>query len=333
MLINNLFQKFFILTNLITFSMSSLFFQDFLIIWFFMEINNLMFICYMSLQLMNKKSIFLFYIIQIVSSLLMILPFIFNNFFMSINMNFFLMNLYLSLMIKLGIPPLHSWMPNISNFMNWNIMLIFLTIQKIIPLYVLSLIEIKYFIFNYLVISSLLISTYKMLNLLNIKMLMTYSSINQTSWMLFLIYMKNLLWMMYLFLYTLILFTVFFFISFFKFNSNFYLNTNLATNFNIMFLMLMLNLASIPPLSFFLFKWLNIFISIFNMNFHMIFLLMMISSFILIYIYINLMILTLFFYSIKFKFFYFPITLLNKNYLFLLLNFINLFLSFIIILL
>nr|YP_009735114.1 NADH dehydrogenase subunit 2 [Acropyga fuhrmanni]QBG38600.1 NADH dehydrogenase subunit 2 [Acropyga fuhrmanni] len=332
MLINNFFQKFLILMNLFILTMSTLYLQDLLTIWFFMEINNFLFICYLCFQMTNKKSIFIFFLTQIISSLLLILPLIFNNFFLFINMKFFTINFFLSLMIKLGIPPFHLWMTLISNYMNWKIIMIFLTIQKIIPFYLISMIETKFLIFNYLIMSSIMISTYKMINLLNLKMLLTYSSINQTGWMLFLIYLKNLFWLIYMYTYMLILLIFFFFISFFKLNLKFYLNSNLTKNFNIMFLMLIMNLSSIPPMSFFLLKWMNIFISILNSNLHLIFMIMMISSFILIYIYINILTMTLFFYSMKFKFFYFPILSMNKNFFIMMLIFLNLFLSMIIIL-
>nr|YP_009735153.1 NADH dehydrogenase subunit 2 [Acropyga myops]QBG38639.1 NADH dehydrogenase subunit 2 [Acropyga myops] len=331
MMINNLFNKFFILMNLVSFSIISLFIQDFLMIWFLMEINNFLFISYMCLKLNNKKSIFLYYMIQIIASLMLIFPMIMNNFFM-INMNFLMINFYFSMMLKLGIPPFHMWMPIIAMQSNWNIIFIFLSIQKIIPFYILSLIKIMSLIFYYLILSSNFISMIKMINSLNLKNLLTYSSINQTSWMLFIIFLKNSFWLLYMIIYSLILFILMYFFYFYKFSMTFMLNKNFSMNFNFMYLLMIMNLASMPPLSFFLFKWMNIFISILNSNLHIIFIIMIINSFILIYIYINLMNLIMFFYSIKFKFFNFSLNFMNKNIYFFMLTFINFLLSFFLIL-
>nr|YP_009735166.1 NADH dehydrogenase subunit 2 [Acropyga pallida]QBG38652.1 NADH dehydrogenase subunit 2 [Acropyga pallida] len=331
MMINNLFYKFFILINLINSTIIPLFIQDLLLIWFLMEINNLLFICYLCFKLNNKKLIFLYYMIQIIASLMMIFSLIFNNFFM-INMNFLMINFIFSLMLKLSIPPFHLWVPIIAMYMNWNMIFIFLSLQKIIPFYILSMMKMKNLIFYYLILSSAFISMYKMINSLNLKILLSYSSINQTSWMLLLIFLKNMFWFMYMIIYTLILFIMTYFFSFYKFYLNFLLNKHLSMNFNLSYLLMIMNLASIPPLSFFMLKWMNIFISIFNSNLHLIFILMMINSFILIYIYINFMNLILFFYSTKFKFFNFSINLINKNFYTFLLIFINLFFSLILIL-
>nr|YP_009735167.1 NADH dehydrogenase subunit 2 [Acropyga panamensis]QBG38665.1 NADH dehydrogenase subunit 2 [Acropyga panamensis] len=323
MIMNNMFYKFFILSNLINFSFMPLFIQNLLMIWFMMEINNFLFICYLCFKFNNKKLIFMYYIIQIIASLFMIFSLIFNNFFM-INMNFLLINFYLSMMIKLGIPPFHLWMPMMSHHMNWNIIFIFLSIQKIIPFYLMSTINIiQPLIFYYLILSSTYISTFKMINLLNIKMLLIYSSINQTGWMLFLILLKNMFWLFYLIIYSLILWIILFLFSLSKFSMIFFMNKNIPTKFNLFNMMMIFNLASLPPLSFFFMKWMNIYISMFNTNLFLIFILLMINSLIMIYIYINMMIISMFFYLIKLKFFHYPIMLLNKNYLFIILLFLK----------
>nr|QBG38562.1 NADH dehydrogenase subunit 2 [Acropyga butteli] len=324
MMLNNLFHKF-ILMNLINFSIIPLFFQDLIMIWFFMEINNFLFINYLCLKLNNKKLIFLYYLIQIIASLMMIFPLILNNFFMN-NMNLMMMiNFYSSMMLKLGIPPFHLWMPIMSMYMNWNIIFIFLSIQKIIPFYILSMINAKNLIFYYLIISSMFISTYKMINLLNLKILLTYSSINQTGWMLLLIFLKNMFWLLYMIIYSLILFILSYFFSLMKFSLSFLINNSFSLNFNLMCLFMIMNLASIPPLSFFMMKWMNMFVSIFNLNLHLIFILMIMNSLILIYIYMNFMIMILFFYSIKSKFVIFSMNTKNKNfytYMFMFINFL-----------
>nr|WEY05569.1 NADH dehydrogenase subunit 2 [Lepisiota frauenfeldi] len=298
------------LSNLINFALIPLFFQDLLLIWFLLEINNFLFICYLSMKLYNKKIIFFYYIVQTMASLLLIFSLIYNNIFL-LNMNFFSIYFYTAFMIKLGIPPFHIWLPILSSYLDWNMIFILLTIQKITPFYMISIIKINNIIFYYLILSSSFMSMFKMINLLNMKMILIFSSINQTSWMLFLILMKSSLWLIYMIIYSLILFTLTYTLSLYKFSYNYFFNIYSSFNFNLIYLMMIMNLASIPPLTFFLFKWISIFIFILNSNLHFIFILMIFNSFILIYIYINFMTSILFFYSIKNKFIIKPMIFMN----------------------
>lgn len=311
-LLHNLFIKYFIIFNLFSLTIISLFTHDLLIIWFFIEINNFIFICYICIEIKIKKNIFLFYIIQILTSLLLIFPLIINNFFLLNNQNISILNFYLALILKLGIPPFHLWIIYLSSFMPWKILFIFLTIQKIIPFYIFSLIKINLWIFFLLIILSSYIPIFKIINILNFKILLTYSSINQSRWIFILIFFKNLFWLIYILIYRIILLIISIFFNYFKFSFNFHINFSNKLNFNFLLIFLILNLARIPPLSFFLIKWFSIYIFLFNSQIYFILILIIINSFILIYIYINLLFLIIFFYTIKFKF-----NIINFN------NFIN----------
>nr|YP_009272414.1 NADH dehydrogenase subunit 2 [Polyrhachis dives]AMJ17065.1 NADH dehydrogenase subunit 2 [Polyrhachis dives] len=304
----NIFIKYIIITNLFLFSISSIFLNDLLIIWFFMEINNFMFICLLSYELFNKKIIFMYFIIQSISSLVLLLSLILNIFLPMFNYITFL--LILTLNFKLGVPPFHLWMHLISMFMNWKTLFFLLSVQKFIPLYILSLIELKPFIIYFMVLSSSFISIFKMINLMNLKLILTYSSINQLSWMLLLTLFKNILWLMYFFMYLIILLLINLMFTFLKFSSNFFINIyNKHLQFIILFMFF--NLASMPPLSFFFMKWLSIYILLFNSDFFFIFIILLFNSFILIYIYINMINLIMFFYSLKLKLFFMPQTSMN----------------------
>lgn len=310
--IYNLFIKYFIIFNLILLTIISLFTHDLLIIWFFIEINNFIFICFICLEIKLKKNIFLFYIIQVLSSLLLIFPLIINNFFLINSYNSLILNFYLALILKLGIPPFHLWIIYLSSFIPWKILLIFLTIQKIIPFYIFSLIEINIWIFLLLIILSSYIPIFKIINILNIKIILTYSSINQSRWIIILIFFKNIFWFSYILIYRIIILIITIFLNYFKFSFNFYINFFNKLNFNFLSIFLIFNLARVPPLSFFLIKWFSIYIFLFNSKIFFIFILLIINSFILIYIYLNLLSLIIFFYIIKYKF-----NLINST------NFIN----------
>lgn len=252
-----------------------------------------------------------------------------------ISQNLLILNFYISLIIKLGIPPFHFWIIISSTFIPWEILFIFLSIQKIIPFYIFSLIEIKILILYLIILSSSYFSIIKIINLLNFKILLTYSSINQTRWMLLLIFFKNLFWLTYILIYRIILFIISTFIIYFKFTFNFNLNFFYNINFNFICLILLFNIARIPPLTFFFIKWFRIFIILFNSELFFIFILIIFNSFILIYIYINIMSSIIFFISFKSKLLnlipsYYYNFLNSNNNLFLL--FIRFFLSLYIIL-
>nr|YP_010266080.1 NADH dehydrogenase subunit 2 [Messor structor]UHY95041.1 NADH dehydrogenase subunit 2 [Messor structor] len=319
----NMFFKYFIMLNLLLFSFLSLFISDLMILWFFLEINNFLFISFTQIQMKNKKMIFLYFIIQIIASFMMIFSIIMNNFFF---FNNYLSLLFLiSLLFKLGIPPFHSWLPMITPFLSWDILFIMLTIQKLTPFYMISLMKMNIFMFYMVLIMCCIIPPYMSLNKNNFKLIMAYSSINQSGWMILLIYLKIFLWFNYFIFYSLISFSLFWFINYFKMNMNFKY-TFLMNNFklNMIPLMLLLNMSGMPPFSFFIMKWYSIYFSLYNSNFFLILIMMMLSSLFMLYIYINMTLYSMFIYKYTSKFI---IMIMNTSEYLMLFVFISLFIS------
>lgn len=187
-------------------------------------------------------------------------------------------------------------------FLNWDLLFLFLSIQKIIPLYILSLIKINLLILYIFILLSSYISTFKIIININFKIIISYSSINQIRWMLLLIRFKNILWLLYFIFYSIIIFIITIIFQFLKLSYNFYYTIPSSKNLQLIYILLFFNIARLPPLSFFFIKWFRVFTFIFN-SYSIIFLIIiiLINSFILIYIYINIIILLIFFYSIKSK--------------------------------
>lgn len=265
-----------------------------------MEINNFLFISFLSFNLKNKKIIFFYFLIQIIPSILLIF-YISLNFvnFLNNNNKILLLLAYSSLLIKLGLPPFHLWMPLISPHIPWNTLFLNLTIQKIIPFYLFSNIFIENYLIFFILISCSLIPPFIIINLTNLKKLLAYSSINQSRWLIILIYLKNSLWLSYFFIYTLIYLIIFLFLSFYKFNFNFINNNN---NFKIIILIIILNMAGLPPFSFFLFKWFRIFLISSNfLNLFIITILIIFRSFIIFFLYTNIIYLNIFIFILKSK--------------------------------
>nr|YP_010872875.1 NADH dehydrogenase subunit 2 [Pheidole smythiesii]WGV34061.1 NADH dehydrogenase subunit 2 [Pheidole smythiesii] len=304
-----MFLNYFIIPNIFLLSFSSLFFTDFIMIWLILEINNFMFICIMNLSMNNKKMIFFYFMIQIMASFIIIFSIIFNNILFKNNFIIYLM--IMALMMKLSIPPFHSWLPLIAKFLPWNLLLLLLTLQKIIPFYMLSLINLNTIILYLIIIICSILPPYIMLNMTNFKMLMSYSSINQSSWMIMLIYMKNIIWFKYFMFYSMISLSLFFIINIFKT----FISFNYAQasfKFNLLFIIFMFNMSGLPPFSFFYMKWYSLFTFIMSSNMLIILILMMLSSLIMLYIYINMMINSFFIYKMKSKMITINLIIFNK---------------------
>lgn len=224
--------------------------------------------------------------------------------------------IYLSLIVKLGIPPFHFWIPLLSLYLFWDILFFLLTIQKIIPFYMFSLINIKNFQILLILFICSVIPPLIILNLLNLKKLLTYSSINQSGWLILLIYFKNILWLTYLILYTFIIIIIFFILSFYKIFYNF-LNIN-NFNLNLFTIIIILNIARIPPFSFFILKWFRIFIIINNsFNLFIIIILMIFRSFFIFFLYINILYLNIFINISKSKLYSYQPNYLKISHIFL----------------
>lgn len=199
----------------------------------------------------RKKIVFFYFIIQIMSSFLLVFPIVINRIFM-FNRYLYVM-LMLTLGIKLGIPPFHFWLPLISNFMPWDILIFLITVQKVVPFYIMSLIKIDdFFVFYVVLILSSIIPPFMSLDLTNFKVIIAYSSINQSGWILMLIYMKTIIWFKYIVLYSLSLFLSVYMFYIFKMFKGFTVVWNFSLN--LLFLFVIFNLAGLPPFTIFYLK-------------------------------------------------------------------------------
>jgi len=215
----------------------------------------------------------------------------------------------LSLLIKLGIPPLHFWLPIISIYIDWIIILILFSIQKIIPFIIISLIINNIIIITIIIILRIIIPPFIIFKINNLKKLISYSSINQIGWILLVIIISPKLWLSYLIIYRLTLIIFVYIISFYS-SSNFSSWINLSTPNKLIILSIIINISGLPPFTFFLVKWYRIFIFITSINSYIIILTILFRSFSIIYIYINILIKICLPYLLYSKIYKFSI---NKN--------------------
>lgn len=283
---------------MLIFNFISLIFNDLFIIWFFIEISNFLFISLLRITINNKKIIFFYYLIQIIASFIILFSIIINFF---IIYNIYSIFIFFSLIIKLRIPPFHFWLPTIAKFLPWNILLIIITIQKIIPFYIISFIFINKILLYLIIILCSIIPPFLIFSITNFKILIRYSSINHSSWIILLIYLKILIWIKYFILYSFI--NIFIIIIFNLFNIKINSNYNLFNHwkFNLLIIIIILTIAGFPPFSLFYIKWYRIFFSLINSNLFILLIILILRSLFILYIYINIIIIFLFFYKFKSK--------------------------------
>nr|ALB38435.1 NADH dehydrogenase subunit 2 [Vespula germanica] len=320
----------------------SLFLTNYIHLWIIMEINTLFLISLMSMYSKNFKSTFNFFIIQSISSLMLImLMMIKNNFY---SHTIFNVSLILVFFLKLGIFPFFFWPPLINMNLNWMLIFIMSTSQKLIPLLIFNTFfnqisnpNIMYMIIS-LSISSSLISTIMNYNETNFKKILTYSSTNHLSWMIFILIFDSSMFFLYFFIYFFSMIFLCLIFNKFKINSFFDLMKFQFFNYNKINFILSLNfliISALPPFLTFMIKINSMKIMIENYALFSSLSLTLISIFTLIF-YMNIivklnmlnMMKTKYFHSFKFniKFNFFSsllISFLSLFFMFSLFNSIN----------
>nr|DAC76805.1 TPA_asm: NADH dehydrogenase subunit 2 [Pseudomyrmex janzeni] len=285
----NLFSSLIIMPSMILTAVMTITMTNLLSIWFIMEVTNFMFIVYMMFNMKQKKMVFLYFIVQVMASFIFLFSFIINpvNFILDVQVMIFT-----ALFMKTGIPPFHLWMPLTSKFMPWMMIFFMLTLQKIPQLIMFFLVNMPESVFTLLILMTLIVPPAIMINLKSIKMLITYSSINQTGWIIALIFLKHQSWFIYFMTYTTIMLMITSMLSYTEISNKFF--QYMFKKFNFMFTMMMMNLASMPPFSFFMFKWFSTFILIVSSNLKVMIMTMLINSLLMTFIYIKMMMWSLF---------------------------------------
>nr|UYX57303.1 NADH dehydrogenase subunit 2 [Rhipicephalus linnaei] len=272
-------------------SMSS---NSWFIFWLMMEINMMSFIPIMNeFKLKNYNSMIMYFIIQSFSSSL----FFISSFQYSLfNMELFLSLINISILIKLGVIPFHFWLMLISESLNFNSLLILLTIQKIIPLLIiekfLNKMMIPLFVLSSLM-ASILAMKYKLM-----KKILIFSSISHQGWILCLIAKKVNFWISYLIMYSIIIYTIIINCKMINFNSlNNLMSIKMSVKMKNTMIMSMMSLAGMPP---FLGFFMKIVAILYLIKMNLIFItILIISSLINLYFYLRIMI-PFFFINLKF---------------------------------
>lgn len=152
------------------------------------------------------------------------------------------------LLIKMGAAPFHFWFPQITKLINWAQCFILFSWQKIAPLILICFLGNKVIIFTSLISS--LVGAFGGLNSNRLKILITYSSISHSGWIVFSCLINLTLLATYFLIYIIISLSLIYFFSKKKINLIKTIQWHQLRNFNRYALILsILSLAGIPPLA------------------------------------------------------------------------------------
>nr|UPL65907.1 NADH dehydrogenase subunit 2 [Pilophorus typicus] len=258
--------------------------------WMGMEINLMSFIPLMfsSKNKSFSQSTMMYFLIQSLASMMFIVITLNNKYMFMLN-NYSASMMLMSMMMKMGMPPFHFWLPEILNKMNWMMCFILLTWQKIIPIYVTSMIINLDNKFKMLICLSVIVGALGGVNQTSTRKLMTYSSISHLGWMIICASIHKKSWMIYMMLYSILMMLLTTMMH--QYNIMFINQMNIFPSKNsekMIMLSLILSIGGLPPFLGFLPKWITITYMIETKEFIMMFI-MIISSLIMLMYYLRMM--------------------------------------------
>lgn len=222
--------------------------------WVGLELRILSFIPIILIRLNSQSEARIqYFLIQSLSSLIFIQSRVFIS---SLNLRFKYL-IIVRLLLKLGVSPLHFWVPRVSSGLRWTINFILFTAQKLIPLTLLFvLIKIVRF---YWVVALSLISLFfgstGGIGEIDLRSLIAYSSIRHLRWLLVSMLIGLKLLLIYFSLYSIILVRVILELkinNFINLKDVFVKNSQKKINY---LCLLFLSLGGVPPTLGFLPKW------------------------------------------------------------------------------
>nr|YP_010350332.1 NADH dehydrogenase subunit 2 [Ixodes woyliei]UOK09761.1 NADH dehydrogenase subunit 2 [Ixodes woyliei] len=223
--------------------------------WISMEINMMVFMPIMnSKNYLSCNSMIYYFIVQSLASSM----FLFTSImFFLLKLNMLTHIIMMTIMIKLASAPFHSWYPQISEGLSMNSFFILSTIQKLIPLQIISCIS-NSKILIYIIMSSL-IGSFGGFGQTSIRKILAFSSIAHLSWMMTLIMCNQFFWMTYFMIYFFILYKIMIFLKNNKLNHIKNIHMQKFSNFGKFSLFsYFLSLAGMPPFLGFFMKWMSI---------------------------------------------------------------------------
>nr|WMV00363.1 NADH dehydrogenase subunit 2 [Maoricicada iolanthe] len=254
--------------------------------WVGIEMNMVSFLPIMAnkMSIYASESMIKYFIIQSMGSSLLLMSIIIN---MMTDLNYMIM---ISLMIKIGCPPFHFWYVSVIEGLSWMVCFILMTIQKIIPMVMLSYLNVNMSLF---IIMACIWGCIGGLGYSSMRKIIAYSSIYNLSWIFSGIMIINYSWMIYYFIYSFTLMAVCYMFNLFNIN---YINQFIMSSFNfsksIMMMIIFMSMGGLPPFLGFFPKLIMIYCLLLNKMLFICILLLM-TALIVLFFYLRIVITTL----------------------------------------
>lgn len=200
--------------------------------------------------------------------------------------------LVLILRYKIGGGPFYFWFISVCRGLRWISIYLLLSFQKLIPIILLNFF-IRWVVWIIIIIR-LLIGTLGSFNQKFLKTLIGFSSVNHLGWILLCNLYRDIIWLIYLFIYRLIMFCILIILSKNEFLYLFFIDDWRS---KIWFAFGLLRIAGIPPLLGFFLKWIA-FIYILNLNIIIIVIIVIISV-IIFYVYFRIIYDVFMYYNVR----------------------------------
>nr|NP_694532.1 NADH dehydrogenase subunit 2 [Panulirus japonicus]BAC16329.1 NADH dehydrogenase subunit 2 [Panulirus japonicus] len=257
--------------------------------WVGLELNLMSFIPLMTSKKMELscEAALKYFLIQAVGSALVIFsaPLLISS-------EMFYSSILLALLVKVGAAPFHFWLPAIVDGLNWVQLIILMTVQKVAPLFLISIIPNSTFFCRIMMVAALLsslIGSIGGLNQTSLRKILAFSSINHIGWMLASMTMGESSWLMYFSFYVMISSSIcllfnhqqLFWLPHLVMNKTSLPYTNLVNSFSL------LSLGGLPPFTGFIPKWIVI-ESLSSKGMILPLLVLIVSSLITLYFYLRL---------------------------------------------
>nr|QNO34130.1 NADH dehydrogenase subunit 2 [Osmia pedicornis] len=237
-------------------STSIFFLENIFLKWMILEFFSLIFIGYLNFNNLNKIPSLIYFFISSISSLLIFMNFIYSMNYLIIQFKTNNLILMFSLFLKLGIFPFNLWMIYSFPFLSWNEIFFFSTFAKIIPINLISsYINFNFFLLMFLTMNSIIASIF-ILEEMNLKKILVFSSMNHSSYLIFISFFNSQTFIFYFIIYLLNTFLLIYLLEKMNFkNKIFTLNLNSMKNFNYLFIIIIFSYSMLPPFSSFMAKW------------------------------------------------------------------------------
>nr|URH16068.1 NADH dehydrogenase subunit 2 [Cheracebus lugens] len=253
--------------TILTGTMITILSSHWFLIWMGLELNMLAIVPVLakSTNPRSTEAATKYFLIQATASMLLLMTILMNNLFSgqwTINppmSQLLSTTMLIALVMKLGMAPLHFWLPEVTQGIPLIPAMIILTWQKLAPLSIVMQIfpSININILMTISILSIMIGSWGGLNQTQLRKILAYSSITHMGWMMAVLHYNPNITILNLFIYLFLTISIF---------MTFYLNSNTTTlsmshtwnKFTWMMPiipLLMLSLGGLPPLTGFSPKW------------------------------------------------------------------------------